>query len=1016
MPIVSFDFDSPIQSRSSSPISRSTAEKKLNSSADTIDNNNSTMNSQAEKKLNLSTDTIDNNNPSMTSNANMETPRKITKKIKYKPIPFDASTDLNDKIEWEIDDTITNEYFKDKVFYERIDANRINALLKTTDFLKENEWWEDNEFTGMYGKKICSEKQHLQQILDNAIYNKEENTYYIEVKYFSKSKFGRIFPIQARSIFMSRREVRHYCLENIGAIDIDIKNAHPTIWLNIYNSIGCNVSNIGYYIKNRDNVIKTTMRKTGWDKRTAKDYFIALFNSGTRKGFYAKNTPKAETTFMKDFADEIANCIKTFIKINEKTDLYKKITAGCLKNRTGRFLSYYGQIFEEQFLRCIFNKAVELNIIDPITPACIPSHDGIVFYKRDFVNAGIKFDDFIKEVNEHIEEDSGFKFIEYIPKDFDESGIVIEYMEENNIDDTEKYVDKYFEKYGVRKNQLIETRDIDIANAFLHNQKGKFIFSEGKYYSLNEYGIYKIISKKSFEEIFVKYMREMIDNIKENGLMSEGDKNIENTHEEIIKEMYNTYEKIKDKLGDDEKEKDNPFKDFHKRFSNIYKRVSKFEATTKNKLFDKCGDETRISGVVNRIESSITDDKFIEKCDTDHTLIGFENGVYDTIKHEFRQLKQGEFVSMSVGYNFIGIENNPEMEEKIAWCFNFLHNYFPFQKIQDPVIKKQQLDKFYFIMKGYARNLRGSNARMDELAFFLKGKGSNGKSKLGEILQEIFGDYATSIIGGYFQNDKKECRSVDLFECYNKRIIFCSEPSKKQPFNSDTFKEWTGDFVKARTNFAKKNVKFRAGGLFFMSNHPITFTSNDGDSMTRRIRACEIKTQFFSKDDARYKENDPFICERDDTINEKLQDDEWKMAFMYVMIEFLKCYDNGYESQDKSIKIPKGLNKIPKSIQEDINDYFESLTEDAGWLNEIMEKTQESGYKANLLTSSLYQYYLDNNRNPVKKGENGFSRMLTSNGYELGKATNCVDIHGNKKKGRCIKGVIFKPVEEDEEV
>ena len=129
----------------------------------------------------------------------------------------------------EIDDTITNEYFKDKVFYERIDADRINALLKTKDFLKQNEWWEDNEFTGIYGKKVSSEEQHLRQILDNAIYNPEEKCYYVEVKYFSKSKYGRIFPIQARSIFMCRREIRHYCLENIGAIDIDLRACPPIV-------------------------------------------------------------------------------------------------------------------------------------------------------------------------------------------------------------------------------------------------------------------------------------------------------------------------------------------------------------------------------------------------------------------------------------------------------------------------------------------------------------------------------------------------------------------------------------------------------------------------------------------------------------------------------------------------------------------------------------------------------------------------------------------------------------------
>tara|TARA_R110000751_G_scaffold301250_1_gene413508 strand:- start:210 stop:776 length:567 start_codon:yes stop_codon:yes gene_type:complete len=179
--------------------------------------------------------------------------------------------------------------------------------------------------------------------------------------------------------------------------------------------------------------------------------------------------------------------------------------------------------------------------------------------------------------------------------------------------------------------------------------------------------------------------------------------------------------------------------------------------------------------------------------------------------------------------------------------------------------------------------------------------------------------------------------------------------------------------------------------------------------MERRIRACEIKSQFFAKDDPKYKEDNPFIIERDDTINSKLMDNEWKMSFMWAMIHFLKCYDDGYEDENKN-KIPKGLNEVPKSIQADIDDYFKNLTEDAGWLGDIIEKTDKTGSEANLLTSSLYQFYLDNNKNPQKKGENSFSRMLTNNGYQLGGSTGCVDIKGNKKKGRCVKGVIFKGI------
>ena len=217
----------------------------------------------------------------------------------------------------------------------------------------------------------------------------------------------------------------------------------------------------------------------------------------------------------------------------------------------------------------IFSVTPSQPIIDPVTGEVIePKDQGPKEEKTVEIEvAGKKYNqpeseyklvvpvepDFIKEVNDYIEEESGFRFIEYIPKEFDESGLVHNYMKKNKINDTEPYIDTYFQKYGVRKNQLLETRDIDIANAFLHNQKGKFIFSEGKYYSLNEYGIYKIISKKTFEEIFVKYMREMVENHKNRAVRSNGDLNIELEHDKIITGLYNTFESIRDKLGDNKK-------------------------------------------------------------------------------------------------------------------------------------------------------------------------------------------------------------------------------------------------------------------------------------------------------------------------------------------------------------------------------------------------------------------------------------------------------------------------------
>ena len=169
----------------------------------------------------------------------------------------------------------------------------------------------------------------------------------------------------------------------------------------------------------------------------------------------------------------------------------------------------YLQMWEERFLEYLFNCCEAEGIIDMNVSNIILAHDGAMVRKDAFTD--ISIEEFIEDVNTKLFEDTGFD-IKFKSKAFDKYQEIEDILTKEGINWNEKYVDPYFEKYGIHRYDDVESHDEDLANLYYSNQLQAYRYCDKKLYMLDGYGLYKTCSTKSFADAFVKYMGDFMDN------------------------------------------------------------------------------------------------------------------------------------------------------------------------------------------------------------------------------------------------------------------------------------------------------------------------------------------------------------------------------------------------------------------------------------------------------------------------------------------------------------------------
>ena len=188
--------------------------------------------------------------------------------------------------------------------------------------------------------------------------------------------------------------------------------------------------------------------------------------------------------------------------------------------------------------------------------------------------------------------------------------------------------------------------------------------------------------------------------------------------------------------------------------------------------------------------------KFSLKLNINKYLIGFENGIYDLdpeIKeqeHRFRPGKPEDYVSFSTGYNYIPFDEIKE-HPIIRDIKDFFEQIFPDEEVR------------HYMLKYIASLFEGGNTEEKFLIFI--GIGSNGKSKLKDLIDKTLGDYSTSMNISFFTQKRTASNNatpevVDTMGC---RFVYTDEPEKEAKLNAGLMKQWTGrDKIKGRALYS----------------------------------------------------------------------------------------------------------------------------------------------------------------------------------------------------------------------
>lgn len=184
--------------------------------------------------------------------------------------------------------------------------------------------------------------------------------------------------------------------------------------------------------------------------------------------------------------------------------------------------------------------------------------------------------------------------------------------------------------------------------------------------------------------------------------------------------------------------------------------------------------------------------------------------------------------------------------------------------------------------------LEGANR--EQAYYFMTGNGSNGKSKLVELMRYTLGDYLTSLSTTAITRKRPDSGAAnpDIIKIKNKRMIIMQEPDPNEPLNTSRMKQFSGeDDVEARGLFQDQDT-FKITGKLFMSCNKLPPVHTMDNGTWRRIRVLPFEALFVDPEDPRY---DPSknIFYKDYSLDAKLK--IWRQSFLSLLVHY---YESRY--------------------------------------------------------------------------------------------------------------------------
>ena len=409
---------------------------------------------------------------------------------------------------------------------------------------------------------------------------------------------------------------------------------------------------------------------------------------------------------------------------------------------------------------------------------------------------------------------------------------------------SEETVDYYIDQTlitHVGKTKITEASDVDLANVLFHLFKGRFVCVSIKHNAWFEFKDHRWSECDSGTSLRLLISTEML------GIYSERSMK--------LLDSLNEYDSTSEQ-----------FKNIQERSKRMTEVCSQLKSTSVK------------NNVLREVREMFYDKDFIEKMDSKTHLMGFNNGVVDFKEKIFRPGQPYDFISKCTEIDFLesyatGCNEYETIEREIT---AFMEQLFPSQELRE------------YMWEHLASCLIGVNR--DQTFNIYNGCGSNGKSKLVELMSHCFGKYKGTVPITLITEKRNKIGGTasEIAQLVGVRYAVMNEPSKGDRINEGPLKELTGgDPVQARALYQEMITFVPQFKLVVCTNVMFDVKSND-DGTWRRICKVDFESKFC--DEPKSDDPDmPYQFKIDKHLDEKLEG--WAPIFMAMLVQ--KAYKTG---------------------------------------------------------------------------------------------------------------------------
>ena len=264
------------------------------------------------------------------------------------------------------------------------------------------------------------------------------------------------------------------------------------------------------------------------------------------------------------------------------------------------------------------------------------------------------------------------------------------------------------------------------------------------------------------------------------------------------------------------------------------------------------------------------DRNFVDTLDTNAYLMCFSNGVVDFSEKRFRRGQPDDNISKCTNIDYVPLDR-AKHAATIAEINDFMAQLFPLEELRT------------YMWDHLASCLIGVN-REQTFQIYV-GAGSNGKSKLTELMSRCFGEYKATVPITLITHKRNGIggTSSEIAQLMGIRYAVMQEPTKGDQINEGVLKEVSaGDPLQGRALYKDMVTFVPQFKLVVCTNTMFEIKSND-DGTWRRIQKVDFMSKFCDEPNPEGDVDNPYQFKIDRMLDEKLK--RWAPTFMSMLVE-----------------------------------------------------------------------------------------------------------------------------------